>query len=92
MLNLLLNSFANMLYIDPAAASAIISSITAIAVAIGATIFVWWRSAKKKVAKALHIDENKNKEVEEDVVLTEDQTCSEQVADEPVQDSAEEQK
>lgn len=61
-------------YIDPAATSVLLSSIVAIVVAIGASAIVIWRKVKKGVSKTLHIDPNANKEVEEDVVLTEDAT------------------
>lgn len=59
-------------YIDPSAVSIVIVSISGIVAAIGATAFVFWRKAKKKVADALHIDENANKEVEEELVISSD--------------------
>ena len=52
------------LYIDPAATSVLITSVSAIVLALGATGIVLWRKAKKKVAQTLKIDENANKEVE----------------------------
>ena len=45
-------------YIDPAATSILLSSITAIVVAAGATFLVLWRKFKKGVVKTLHIDPN----------------------------------
>jgi len=57
------------LYIDPAATTVIITSISGVAIAIGATAVIIWRKAKKKVAAAFHIDENANKEVEEELVI-----------------------
>ncbi len=57
------------LYLDPSTATVIITSISGVAVALGATAVIIFRKAKKKVAKTLHIDENANKEVEEDIVL-----------------------
>ena len=57
------------LYLDPAATSILLTSITGVVIAISATAVILWRKAKKKVAKALHIDENANKEVEEDIVI-----------------------
>ena len=56
------------LYIDPAATTVIITSISGIVIAVGATAVILWRKAKKKVADVLHIDENANKEVEDDIV------------------------
>ena len=57
------------LYIDPAATTVIITSISGIVIAVGATAVILWRKAKKKVATVLHIDENANKEVEEELVI-----------------------
>ena len=37
--------------------------------AVGATAVILWRKAKRKVANALHIDENAHKEVEEELVI-----------------------
>lgn len=58
-------------YLDPAATSILVTSISGILIAVSATAVILWRKAKKKVSKALHIDENANKEVEEEIVLTE---------------------
>ena len=60
------------LYIDPAATTVIITSISGIVIAVGATAVILWRKAKKKVASALHIDENANKEVDEELVINTD--------------------
>ena len=60
------------LYIDPAATTVIITSISGIVIAIGATAVILWRKAKKKVATVLHIDENANKEVEDELVINTD--------------------
>ena len=59
-------------YIDPAATTVVITSISGSAIAVGATAVILWRKAKKKVATALHIDENANKEVEEELVINAD--------------------
>lgn len=59
-------------YIDPAATSVLITSITIIAVSLGATFIILWRKLKKGAKKALHIDENAGKEVEEDLVINEE--------------------
>ena len=60
-------------YIDPAATTVVLTSISGIAIAVGATAVILWRKARKKVSKALHIDENANKEVEEELVITADE-------------------
>ncbi len=57
------------LYLDPAATSILLTSITGVVIAVGATAVILWRKAKKKVAKVLHIDENANKEVEDEIVI-----------------------
>lgn len=56
-------------YLDPAATSILVTSISGIVIAVSATAVILWRKAKKKVANALHIDENANKEVEEELVI-----------------------
>ena len=68
----------NLLYIDPAATTALISSITAIVVALAAVAIIAWRKVKKGVAKTFHIDENAHKDVEDDLVITETPTAEEE--------------
>lgn len=63
----------NALYIDPSAATVLLTSISGVVIAVGATAVVLWRKAKKKAAEVLHIDENANKEVEEDIVINDDE-------------------
>lgn len=63
-----------LLYIDPAATSVLITSLTAIGVAVGASAIVIWRKLKKKVDKTLKIDPNANKEVEEELVILDEET------------------
>ena len=62
----------NLLYIDPAATTVLLSSITAIVVACGATFIIVWRKIKKSAQKVLHIDDSKNKEVEDELVINEE--------------------
>ena len=62
-----------LLYIDPAATSILITSITSIAVALGATFIILWRKFKKGVKKTFKIDENAGKEVEADVVVMDEE-------------------
>lgn len=56
-------------YIDPSVMTYMIQVIAGIAVAVGAVAGVFFRKAKKKVNEKLGIDENKNKEVESDDIL-----------------------
>lgn len=69
---LLMNTFSQMLYMDPAAVSVLLTSITAIVLAVGASVIIVWRRLKKKVEKTFKIDPNSGKEVEEELVLTDD--------------------
>ncbi len=86
LLNLLTNTQSVLAYIDPAATSVLLSSIVAIVVAIGASAIVIWRKVKKGVSKTFHIDPNANKEVEDDVVLTEETTETAETVEEPVEE------
>ncbi len=74
------------LYIDPSTVSILLTSISGVVVAIGATAVIIWRRLKKGVAKVLNIDENKGKDVEEDVVIY-DEESGESAAEEKVEDS-----
>ena len=69
-------------YLDPSATSILVVSISGIVIAIGSTVMILWRKAKKKVAQTLHIDENANKEVEEDLVIHDEATETEEKAEE----------
>ena len=60
----------NLLYVDPAATTAIITSISAIAAAVGSYFIIRWRKIKKGVTKTLKIDENAHKEIEDELVIT----------------------
>lgn len=67
--------FAQTLYIDPSTVSVLLVSIGSMAIAVGTTVVIFYRRAKKKVAKVLHIDENAGKEVEDElVILDEDES------------------
>ena len=57
------------LYIDPSTVTVAVSSISGIVIALGATFAILWTRAKKKASKALHIDVNAHKEVEEELVI-----------------------
>ncbi len=60
----------NLLYLDPAATTAIVTSISAIAAAVGSYFIIRWRKIKKGVTKTLKIDENAHKEIEDELVIT----------------------
>lgn len=55
-------------YIDPSVMTYAIQAGAGIVIAIGAFVGLYFRKAKKKVAKKFNIDENKNKEVESDEI------------------------
>ena len=84
----LLETASTMCYIDPAATSVLLSSITAIVIAIGASAIIFWRKVKKKVSKTLHIDPNAGKEVEEDLVVN-DEEVDDEVEDDEAEDEEE---
>ena len=56
-----------LLYIDPSVTTFIIEAVVGIVIAGGAIISVAFRKAKKKINKALNIDENSKKEVEDEI-------------------------
>lgn len=69
-----LNAYA---YLDPTVVTYIIQAVAGVVIAGGAVFVLLWTRAKKKIAKKLNIDENKNKEVEEDIVINEEQAETE---------------
>lgn len=87
-MNILANLFSQTLYIDPAATSILLTSITAVAVAVGASAIVIWRKLKKKVSKTLNIDPNKGKEVEDELVMNDETVSEDQPANEVSQEVA----
>ena len=71
-----LESFA---YLDPSVVTYLVQAIAGVVIAGGAIFIVLWRKFRKKVSKTLNIDENKNKTVEEDVVIKDEtEVASEQ--------------
>ena len=58
-------------YIDPSVMTYVIQAVAGIVVAVGAVVGIYWRKDKKKVNEALGVDENKNKEVESDDIVVE---------------------
>lgn len=56
-------------YIDPSTTTYLIQAIAGIAVAVGSFVVIYWRRAKKRLNEKLGIDLDKNKEVEEDIVV-----------------------
>ncbi|MCQ2435837.1 MAG: hypothetical protein MJ101_02925 [Clostridia bacterium] len=59
-------------YIDPSVVAYAIEAVAGVVIAAGAIFIVWWRKVKKKVSDKLGIDENAGKEVEEDIVITDE--------------------
>ena len=58
------------LYIVPSVMSYTIQIVAGAVITIGAIVGVVFRRMKKNVKKSLNIDENKNKEVEDEIVFT----------------------
>ena len=67
-------------YIDISSVSYVIPLVVGIAVAIGSWVYIHFRRAKSKISKKLGIDENAGKEVEDDIVIT-DEESAENVGD-----------
>lgn len=65
-----MNELTTFSYIDPSVMTYAIQAGAGIAIAVGAFIGLYFRKAKKKVSKKLGVDENKNKEVESDEIIT----------------------
>ncbi|MCR4685157.1 MAG: hypothetical protein K5649_06775 [Lachnospiraceae bacterium] len=57
-------------YIDPSAATYLIQAIAGVVIALGAAIGIYVRRARKKLNDKLGIDENRNKEVESDDIVS----------------------
>ena len=55
-------------YIDPSVTTYAIQAVAGVAVAVGAVVGIYWRKARRKINDKLGIDENRNKEVEADVI------------------------
>lgn len=60
-------------YIDPSTTTYLIQAIAGIAVAVGSVVVIYWRKAKKRINEKMGIDLDKNKEVEEDIVVTDNE-------------------
>lgn len=67
-LNLLINTNVAG-YIDPSVMTYAIQAIAGIVIAVGAFLGIYLRKAKRKLNDKLGIDENKNKEVESDEII-----------------------
>ena len=67
----------NSLYIDPASTSVLLSSLTAIGVALGATLMISWRNFKKKCKNVIDLDEEERAIVEESLVIYEEDALGE---------------
>ena len=66
-----MNNMRNLvLYIDPSVTTYLIQAIAGIVIAISAGLAIYFRKAKRKINDKLGIDENKNKEVESDEIVT----------------------
>lgn len=64
----MLTSMVSYAYLDPSVMTYAIQAIAGVAIAVGAVAGIYWRKAKRKINDKLGVDENKNKEVEDDVI------------------------
>ena len=60
------------LYVDPSVVTYGIQAIAGVVIAVGAVAAILWRKAKKKVTKALKIEENSKKEEDAEITLVDD--------------------
>lgn len=61
-------------YVDPSVITYVIQAVAGIAIAVGAAVGIYFRKAKKKLNEKLGVDENRNKEVEsDDIVINEEE-------------------
>lgn len=60
-------------YIDPSSTTYLIQAIAGIAVAVASFVVIYWRKAKKRINEKMGIDLDKNKEVEEEVIVNEEE-------------------
>ena len=56
-------------YIDPSVMTYVIQAVAGVVIALGAVFGIYFRKMKKALFVFLHIDENRNKEVESDDVV-----------------------
>ena len=66
----MLTEMVSYAYIDPSVTTYLIQAVAGVAIAVGAVAGIYWRKARRKINDRLGIDENRNKEVEDDVVET----------------------
>ena len=59
-------------YIDPSTTTYLIQAIAGISVAVGSFVVIYWRRAKKRLNEKMGIDLDKNKEVEDDVIVNDE--------------------
>ncbi len=70
----------NTLYIDPASTSVLLSSLTAIGVALGATLMISYRKFKKKCVNVIDLDEEEKTVTEEELVVYNDEDINAEIA------------
>ncbi len=70
----------NTLYIDPASTSVLLSSLTAIGVALGATLMISYRKFKKKCANVIDLDEEEKTVSEEELKIYSEDDINAEIA------------
>ena len=75
-------------YVDPTTTTFLFQALAGVVAVVGTAIVIWWRRAKRKVRKALGIDENKNMEVEDEFAVVDEQ--SEESTDAKAEEETEE--
>lgn len=76
-------------YIDISSVSYVLPIVVGIAVAIGSWIYIHFRRVKSKISKKLGIDENAGKEVEDDIVISDEEAVEATAESEAVETTEE---
>lgn len=76
-------------YIDISSVSYVLPIVVGIAVAIGSWVYIHFRRVKSKISKKLGIDENAGKEVEDDIVISDEETVDATAESEAVETTEE---
>lgn len=68
----MLTGMVSYAYLDPSVMTYAIQAVAGVAIAVGAVVGIYWRKARRKINDKLGVDENKNKEVEEEIKITDE--------------------
>ncbi len=64
-------------YLDPSVMTQLVQAIAGIVIAVGAVVGVYFYKIKKKVTKAMNLEETTKKEVEDELVIFDNESSKE---------------